>query len=267
MYYLNASLATVTAMMLTVCGGAAPLDVDQRSASVPTFGYRVVRSYPHDPAAYTQGLLFRDGVFYESTGRNGHSSVRKVRLDTGEVLQIRRLDDRYFGEGLAAIGSSLFQLTWQSEIGFIYDLSTFEPQRTFQYTGEGWGLTYDGSRLIMSDGSPVLRFLDATTFREAGRLTVRAAGMPVEQLNELEIVKGEILANVYQSNRIARISPKTGHVTGWIDLTGLLSRRESAALDPMDAVLNGIAYDSANDRLFVTGKLWPKLFEIQIVSR
>ncbi len=235
----------------------------QRTAPAPTFNYRVVRSYPHDHEAYTQGLVFHDNVFYESTGLNGRSSVRKVRVETGEVLQIRRLDSRYFGEGLAVVGNNMIQLTWQTEVGFVYDLASFEPRRTFSYTGEGWGLTNDGKRLVMSDGSPVLRFLDPATLKETGRLTVKDAGIPVEQLNELEIVKGEIYANVYQTHRIARISPKTGQVVAWIDLTGLLSERESAGVD----VLNGIAYDAATDRLFVTGKLWPKLFEIQIVGR
>lgn len=243
--------------------GQALTPIDQRAAAAPTFTYKVVRSYPHDRQAYTQGLVYREGVLYEGTGLTGQSNIRKVRLETGEVLQIRRLDDKYFGEGIAIVGSNLVQLTWQTEVGFVYDLATFEPRRTFTYTGEGWGLTYDGKRLIMSDGSPVLRLLDPTTLREVGRLTVRDAGLPVEELNELEIVKGEIYANVYRTNRIARISPKTGLVTGWIDLTGLLSARDAAGVD----VLNGIAYDAAKDRLFVTGKLWPKLFEIQLIAR
>ena len=268
MRHFHTGLASVAAVTLTVCGGASPLSsVDQSSGAPATFSYRVVRSYPHDPRAYTQGLLYRDGVLYEGTGLTGESSLRKVRLETGEVLQIRRLDAKYFGEGIAVVGNDVIQLTWQSEIGFVHDLATFETRRTFSYTGEGWGLTYDGTRLIMSDGSAVLRFLDPASLRETGRLTVRDGGIPVEQLNELEIVKGEIYANVYQSDRIARISPKTGHVTGWIDLTGLLSRRDAAGLDPMDAVLNGIAYDAAKDRLFVTGKRWPKLFEISLIKR
>lgn len=251
-------------MTAIISGGSLPLQkASQRPTPAPTFKYRVVRSYPHDREAYTQGLVYRDNVFYESTGLNGRSSLRKVRPETGEVLQIRRLDPQYFGEGLALIGSNLVQLTWQTEVGFVYDLATFEPRRTFSYTGEGWGLTTDEKRLVMSDGSSVLRFLDPATFKETGRLTVKDAGMPVEQLNELEIVKGEIYANVYQTHRIARISPQSGQVVGWIDLTGLLSARESAGVD----VLNGIAYDAAKDRLFVTGKLWPKLFEIQIVGR
>lgn len=248
--------------MFAVSSGRIDSSEIQRGGT-PTFTYRVVRSHPHDRSAYTQGLVFHDGVLYESTGLNGQSSIRKVRLETGEVLQIRPLDRKYFGEGIAIVGKELIQLTWQTEIGFIYDLATFDPRRTFPYTGEGWGLTFDGKRLIMSDGSATLRFLDASTLKETGRLTVRDRGMPVDDLNELEIVKGEILANVYQTDRIVRISPKTGQVTGWIDLRGLLSPRDAAGAE----VLNGIAYDAAKDRLFVTGKLWPRLFEIQTVPR
>jgi glutaminyl-peptide cyclotransferase len=262
---LRAHIATgVAAVTLTTSSASVPAGtVDQRGAPVPTFGYRVVRSYPHDPEAFTQGLVYLDGVFYEGTGLHGQSSIRKVRVETGEVLQIRRLDARYFGEGIAVVGKNLIELTWQTEVGFVYDLATFEPKRTFKYTGEGWGLTYDGARLIMSDGSPSLRFLDPTTLRETGRLTVRDGKQPVDDLNELEVVKGEIYANVWQKTRVARISPKTGQVTGWIDLDGLLSPRDAAGVN----VLNGIAYDAAKDRLFVTGKLWPKVFEIQIVAR
>jgi len=263
-HHLRAHLASgVAAVTLTTAGGSPAATVEQRGGGAPTSTYRVVRSYPHDPEAFTQGLIYQDGFLYEGTGLNGQSSIRKVRLETGEVLQIRRIDQTYFGEGIAIVDKRLVQLTWQSEIGFVYDLATFEPQRTFNYTGEGWGLTYDGTRLIMSDGTPVLRFLDPATFRETGRLTVRDGKQPVDDLNELEVVKGEIYANVWNTKRVARISPKTGRVTGWIDLTGLLSPREAAAAD----VLNGIAYDAAKDRLFVTGKLWPKIFEIQVVAR
>jgi glutaminyl-peptide cyclotransferase len=230
---------------------------------VPTYGYRVVRSYPHDRQAFTQGLVYRDGILYEGTGLNGRSGVRKVRLETGEVLQVRPLDDRYFGEGIAVMGDEIFQLTWQSEIGFVYDKATLEPRRTFRYAGEGWGLTSDGKRLIMSDGSATLRFLDPKTVRETGRVVVRHAGVPVSNLNELEFIKGEIYANVWQTERIARIAPATGRVTAWIDLRGLLNSREAAGVD----VLNGIAYDAAGDRLFVTGKLWPRIFEIAPVPR
>jgi glutaminyl-peptide cyclotransferase len=235
---------------------------EQESARVPVHGYKVVRSYPHDRQAFTQGLEFHDGFLYEGTGLNGQSSIRKVRLDTGEVVQIRKTEPQYFGEGITLWRNTLVQLTWQTEVGFVYDRETFAPQRTFSYMGEGWGLTHDDTRLIMSDGTPSLRFLDPTTLRETGRLTVRAGGVPVEDLNELEVVKGEIFANVWMSHRIARISPKTGHVTAWIDLRGLLTPREAAGVD----VLNGIAYDAKGDRLFVTGKLWPRLFEIQITE-
>jgi glutamine cyclotransferase len=237
--------------------------LDTQRSGAPTFTYRVVRSYPHDRQAYTQGLVYLDGVLYEGTGLNGQSSIRKVRLETGEILQIRQLDQKYFGEGIAVVASALIQLTWQTEVGFVYDLATFDSRRTFAYPGEGWGLTYDGKRLIMSDGSATLRFLDPTTLKQIGRMTVRDRGVPVDDLNELEVVKGEIFANVYQTERLARISPKTGQVTAWIDLTGLLSNRDAAGVD----VLNGIAYDAVKDRLFVTGKLWPRLFEIQLVER
>jgi glutaminyl-peptide cyclotransferase len=253
-------IAGVAVVTLLSSGFASP---QTQRTSAPTFSYRVVRSYPHDRGAYTQGLVFHDGVLYEGTGLNGQSSIRKVRLETGEVLQVRPLDQKYFGEGIAIVGKDLIQLTWQTEVGFVYDLATFDSRRTFTYPGEGWGLTYDGKRLIMSNGSPVLRFLDPATLKETGRLTVRDRGVPVEELNELEVVKGEILANVYQTERIARISPKTGQVTAWIDLRGLLSARDAAGAE----VLNGIAYDAASDRLFVTGKRWPRLFEIQIVER
>ncbi len=224
-------------------------------------GYRVVNSYPHDPQAYTQGLVYRDGFLYESTGLNSRSSLRKVRLETGEVLQEQRIDSKYFAEGLADWGNRLIQLTWQSNIGFVYELPTFKLLSTFRYAGEGWGLTHDRRRLILSDGTSTLRFIDPSTFREQGRIAVRDGSRPVEQLNELEYVRDEIFANVWHTDRIARISPVSGRVTGWIDLTGLLPK--TYQLDS-EAVLNGIAYDAERDRLFVTGKLWPRLFEIAL---
>lgn len=226
-------------------------------------GYQLVRSYPHDPQAFTQGLVFVEGVLYESTGLNGRSGIRKVKLETGEVLQVQPLESRFFGEGIAVVGDRIIQLTWQSGVGFVYDRASFQRQRTFTYAGEGWGLTYDGRRLIMSDGTATLRFLDPQTLKETGRVEVRDAGRPVPQLNELEVVKGEILANVWQTERIVRISPKTGEVLGWIDMRGLLTPSEASRVD----VMNGIAYDAKNDRLFVTGKYWPKLFEIRLISR
>ena len=226
----------------------------------PVARFELVRSYPHDPQAFTQGLVFLDGVLYEGTGLNGRSGIRRVRLENGEVLKVQKLEDQHFGEGIAVVGDSIVQLTWKSGVGFVYDRNTFQRTKTFNYPGEGWGLTYDGTRLIMSDGTATLRFLDPKSLKEIGRLEVRDGGRPVEQLNELEVVKGEIYANVWNTDRIARISPKTGAVLGWIDLTGILSPRDPASTD----VLNGIAYDAAKDRLFVTGKLWPRLFEIRV---
>jgi glutamine cyclotransferase len=254
------------AAALAILGaGTVGFSAEQRVSRAPVAGYQVVKVYPHDRNAFTQGLQYVDGFLYEGTGQHGQSGIRKVKLETGEVLQHQPLDSKYFGEGITVFGDSIFQLTWQSEIGFVYDKKTFKQLKTFTYSGEGWGLTHDGKRLIMSDGDTrgQLRFLDPATLKETGRLVVRDGGRPVDDLNELEFVRGEILANVWQTSRIARISLKTGEVNGWIDLTGLLDPRDAAGTD----VLNGIAYDAAGDRLFVTGKLWPKLFEIKIVAR
>jgi glutamine cyclotransferase len=239
---------------------AVPSTQRRGASSAPVAGYRVVHVFPHDPEAFTQGLVYLDGVLYEGTGLNGRSTIRRVRLENGEVLQIQKLDAQYFGEGIAVFGETIFELTWQSGIGFLYDRASFQRKGSFGYRGEGWGLTHDGHRLIMSDGSAYLRFLDPATQKELSRVQVMDGPNPVLNLNELEYVKGEILANVWQMHRIARIAPKTGRVTGWIDLTGLLSARDAQGVD----VLNGIAYDAAGDRLFVTGKLWPKLFEIRV---
>lgn len=226
--------------------------------------YKVVQTFPHDPRAYTQGLLFLDGHLYESTGLNGRSSLRMVDLDSGRVLQSVPVPGQYFAEGLASWRSTLIQLTWQSHIAFVYDRFSFRLLRTLHYDGEGWGLTQDGKNLILSDGTATLRFLDPTTFREVRRVVVKESGTPITQLNELEYVRGQIYANVWHSDRIARIAPASGKVIGWIDLTGILP--DSQRSDP-EAVLNGIAYDTAHDRLFVTGKLWPRLFEIRIIPQ
>jgi len=239
-----------------IAGPTAPRHAD---------GYQVVHTYPHDSNAFTQGLVFVDGHLYESTGENGKSSVRLVDLYTGQVLQKHDLPGEYFGEGLTDWGSTLIQLTWKAHTAFVYDRFSFSLLRTFEYKGEGWGLTHDETQLIMSDGTSELRFLDPKTFREIRRMrVVDEDGHAVENLNELEYVHGEIYANVWHSDEIARISPHTGRVLGWIDLSGIIDKRELS--DP-EAVLNGIAYDSAGDRLFVTGKLWPKLFEIRVVGR
>jgi glutaminyl-peptide cyclotransferase len=223
--------------------------------------YHIVHSYPHDQQAFTQGLIFIDGHFYESTGIEGKSSLREEDLETGRILQFHDVPSRYFAEGLTEWGNTLVQLTWQSHVALVYDRSTFRFLRSFQYDGEGWGLTHDAESLILSDGTSTLRFYDPATFRETKSITVKDHGKPVDQLNELEFIHGQVYANVWHSDRIARISPATGAVLGWIDLSGLLPASEHASAE---AVLNGIAYDAAHDRLFVTGKLWPKIFEIQI---
>jgi glutaminyl-peptide cyclotransferase len=234
-------------------------------AAVPVWGVSVVHTYPHDRNAFTEGLFYQGGYLYESTGLNGQSSVRKVDLASGRVLQSHGLGRQYFGEGIAPWKDHLIQLTWQSRVGFVDDLTSFRQLSQFHYAGEGWALTQNGRQLIMSDGTPQLRFLDPATLNEVRRLTVTADGQPVKNLNELEWVKGEILANIWLTNFIARIDPASGRVTGWIDVTGLMNPAELGG-DP-DAIPNGIAYDAAHDRLFVTGKRWPKLFEIKLVKR
>lgn len=224
-------------------------------------GFQVQNVYPHDPAAFTQGLLYHDGFFYESTGLHGRSSLRKVVPETGEVVEIHHLAPQHFGEGLARWGDRLIQLTWRSRIGFVYELSTFRQLGVFRYGTEGWGLTEDGTSLIMSDGTSTLRFLHPQTYEQTGRLEVRRRGVPVARLNELEYVKGEILANVWGEDFVLRISPSNGEVLGSVDLSGL---RRLLGPGPGPEVLNGIAYDREKNRLFVTGKLWPKIFEIRI---
>ena len=225
------------------------------------YTYEIVHTYPHDPSAFTQGLVYLDGVLYEGTGMWEESSIRKVKLETGEVLEKREVPGEYFGEGIVVWKDRLLELTWKNQKGFVYDLATFAPKGGFSYPGEGWGLTTDGQRVIMSDGTAELRFWDPETLREIGRVTVTDEGRPVARLNELEWVKGEVYANIWQTDRIARIDPRTGRVAGWIDLRGLLTVQERS--NP-EQVLNGIAYDAKGDRLFVTGKRWPKLFEIRV---
>ncbi|USQ94730.1 glutaminyl-peptide cyclotransferase [Caulobacter sp. RL271] len=245
------------AVALTAC---APVS---RAATAPVGGYTVVKAYPHDANAFTEGLFYRDGFMFESTGLKDRSFIRKWNLETGFSEQERLLDSRYFGEGIVDWKNRLYELTWTDEIGFIYDIDTFEKIGEFSYPGEGWALTRDDKRLIMSDGTSFIRFLDPETLKETGRIEVTDHGVPVRNLNELEYVKGELLANVWQTTRIARINLATGEVTGWVELAGLL--KEAGVTGQRDDVLNGIAYDAARDRLFVTGKLWPKLFEIKLL--
>jgi len=224
--------------------------------------YRVVHSYPHDRQAFTQGLVYARGHLYESTGINGQSSLREIDVDSGRILQFVDVPSKYFAEGLTDWGSTLVQLTWQTQIAFVYDRATLRKVRSVQYEGEGWGLTHDANCLILSNGTAELRFLNPETLHEIRRVVVKDHGKPVKELNELEYVQGQVYANIWHSDRIARISPATGNVLGWIDLTGLLPENERSS---REAVLNGIAYDAAQDRLFVTGKLWPKIFEIKVI--
>lgn len=227
------------------------------------WGYQVVKTYPHDREAFTQGLQYKDGFLYEGTGLQGRSTLRKVKLETGVVLQKLSLPGQYFGEGIAIVGERIIQLTWQSEVGFVWGLKDFKLQRQFTYKGEGWGLTTDGKNLYFSDGTDEIRVLDGNTMAELRRIRVRENGRPVRDLNELEWVEGEILANVWQTDRIVKVNPLDGRVMGSVDLSGLLSAGERVGTD----VMNGIAYDSVGKRLFVTGKLWPKVFEIKLVKK
>ena len=231
------------------------------SSGVTVYGYEVVNTFPHDAQAFTQGLVFQEGALLESTGLERHSTLRRVELQTGKVLQKVDVPPYFFAEGMTLFGGKIYQLTWKGEKGFVYDPQTFEKTGEFKYTGEGWGLTHDADSLILSDGSDELRFIDPNTFEVKRTISVTDAGQPVVEINELEYVRGEIYANVWHQDRIARIDPKDGRVRGWIDLSGLLKPGETR--DP-EAVLNGIAYDEQGDRLFVTGKLWPKLFEIKL---
>ena len=235
----------------------------QTPQGLPLYGYEIVRTYPHDPRAFTQGLQYLDGVLYEGTGQVGQSTIRRVELETGKVLQKRDVPPPHFGEGITVWKDEIIELTWQTNVAFVYDKKTFEPRRTFKYQGEGWGLTQDATHLYMSDGSDELRVLDPATFAERRRIKVTALGAPLKNLNELEWVKGEIFANVWMTDHIVRIAPASGTVVGYVDLRGLLPAAERAGTD----VLNGIAYDAAHDRLFITGKWWPKLFEITLVKK
>lgn len=238
-------------------------DDGQAPVRVRHFTYEVINSWPHDTDAFTQGLVWHDGALYESTGLNGRSSVRRVDLQTGQVLQKRDVPSQYFAEGLAVVGDAAYQLTWLSQFGYVYDLRSFDVRRTFNYTGEGWGLTFDGQSLIMSDGSNRLRFLSPDSFELQRAISVYDGSNPINRLNELEFIGGEIWANIWQSDRIVIIEPHGGRVTGWLDLKGLLKPEDRTG--PVD-VLNGIAWDEAGKRLFVTGKLWPKLYEIKIIQ-
>ena len=231
------------------------------AASIPVCTVRIVSVFPHDRTAYTQGLVFENGGFYEGTGLRGQSTLRRVDLESGEILQAYSLPPQYFGEGITIWEDKIIQLTWKSRQGFVYDKESFELLDTFGYPTEGWGITHDGAKLIMSDGTQTLHFWDPETLVETGSIDVYTDAGPLTWLNELEVIQGLVFANVWQTDYIARIDPLTGQVIAWIDLAGLLGPTE----EPVD-VLNGIAYDASSERLFVTGKLWPKVFEIELIS-
>ncbi|MBO0910877.1 MAG: glutaminyl-peptide cyclotransferase [Acidobacteria bacterium] len=260
----HARLGLLISLLSSIGPGSRPGSGQTARAHVPEYTFEVVRQFPHDSSAFTQGLAYSGGYFYEGTGLEGRSSLRQVRPETGEVLKRVDLPPEYFGEGIAALGDEIVQLTWQSQTGFRYRLRDFKLLRKFSYPGEGWGLTTDGRDFFMSDGTAEIRVLGSDSFREKRRIRVHEGASEVSELNELEFVEGEIYANVWHTDRIARISPETGKVLGWINLAGLIS--PVYRLEP-EAVLNGIAYDPRGKRLFVTGKLWPAIFEIRVVRK
>jgi glutaminyl-peptide cyclotransferase len=248
-------------VLVTLACGLAP-QAALPQAALLQYGYDIVHTYPHDPSAFTEGLFYLNGFLYESTGLEQHSSIRKVRIETGEVVQKLDIPAQYFGEGIVNWHGHLISLTWKSHVGFVFDLATFKLQRQFQYEGEGWALTRDDKQLIMSDGTSELRLLNPRTLTETGRIQVTLEGKPLRDVNELEWVNGEIYANVWQTNWIVRIDPGSGRVVGLVNLSGLL--KPSDIVKGQTDVLNGIAYDAKGNRLFVTGKNWPKLFEIRL---
>ncbi|HEY6187065.1 MAG TPA: glutaminyl-peptide cyclotransferase [Pyrinomonadaceae bacterium] len=257
---------TLAFLLLAVaCHSGAGRDGDRDgNAKVPVYTFEVINAWPHDTGAFTQGLEIHQGSLYESTGRNGASSLRQVELETGRVLRKVEVPQEYFAEGLTIFQGKIYQLTWQSHKGFIYDLASFQPLGEFTYEGEGWGLTHDDRSLIMSDGTNLIRFIDPVNYKTERAIKVYDGDRPLTKLNELEYIHGEIYANIWETDWIVRLDPQTGKILGWIDLKDLLPRADRSA---QTDVLNGIAYDGASDRLFVTGKLWPKLFQIRLKKR
>jgi len=262
---LPAVLAAALACSEPLTGGQAAQSGEEPAAdSAPVYSYQVVNTWPHDGEAYTQGLVFHDGQLFESTGLRGSSSLRRVELKTGKVKKKIEVAREYFAEGLTIFRDKIFQLTWQSKKGFVYDLKKFKQEGEFSYEGEGWGLTHDGHSLILSDGTNRIRFLDPVSFQVQRTISVFDQGQPLTQLNELEYINGEIYANVWKTDRIVRIDPTTGKINAWVDMTGL---HHQGPDDNMENCLNGIAYDAEGGRLFVTGKRWPSLYEIRLVKR
>ena len=255
---MGALIATLVVVLASII--LVSLDDEPANSAALHYTYSIVNVYPHDRTAFTQGLVFENGFLYESTGLYGNSSLRFVELETGKVLRLRTLPAQFFGEGIAVIGNRIVQLTWQSHKGFVYDRATFDLLQEFEYPTQGWGITYDGNQLIMSDGTSNLYFLDPVTLNKTGQVQVHDTE-PVTNLNELEYIKGEVYANIWLTEKIAVINPQTGQVKAWIDLEGVQDLENK---DP-NSVLNGIAYDTNRDRLFVTGKMWPQIFEIRLV--
>lgn len=257
---------TVAAVSIALAGAGAPHLVQVQepqtaAAQVPTYSYEVVQSWPHDPQAFTQGLIIHEGILYESAGLYGQSTLRRVELESGKVKKKVKLDNTIFAEGLTLLGDRLYQLSWTNQKGFVYSIKDFKQAGEFAYDGEGWGLTNDGTHLILSDGSNSLRFLEPTTGKLVRMVSVMDGMHPIHELNELEFVKGEVWANIWHTDRIVRIDPANGKVLGWIDLAGLLP---AARQQSPENVLNGIAYDAQHDRIFVTGKRWSRIFEIKL---
>lgn len=257
---------TVLVLMLAICSPTFSIKYANaiETADTPIYGYRIINTYPHSTDSFTQGLVFDEGRLYEGTGLNGQSAVKIVDLETGKTIKSHDIADKYFGEGITAVGNKIVQLTWRAGKGFVYDKKSLKLLKTFKYNTQGWGITYDGKYIVMSDGSDMLYFMDPRTFKIKGTLDVYNENGKVGKLNELEYIDGEIYANIWGTEKIARINPKTGQVTAWIDLSGLLSKEDKQ--NRVD-VLNGIAYDAENKRLFVTGKLWPKIFEIEVIEK
>jgi glutaminyl-peptide cyclotransferase len=255
-------IAAPSILHLTLALAANTVALPARVPAAPVSSYKIVAEFPHATGSYTEGFFYRDGLFYEGTGLKGSSAILVIEPETGKVVQRRDLPQQFFGEGIVDWGPNIYEWTWQSHICFVFDRFSLRPAGQFTYSGEGWGMTRTAKEIITSDGTATLRFRDPKTFQETRRLLVKDGRYPVEQLNELEYVKGEIYANIWHSDRIARISPRDGHVIGWIDLTGLMPATRRAN---DESVLNGIAYDAQHDRLFVTGKQWPSVFEIRVV--
>jgi glutaminyl-peptide cyclotransferase len=256
------SSVVATGCCLT-CSTTLPPANGDPPETIVYYGYEIIHTYPHDLKAFTQGLVYANNQLYEGTGLYGASSLRKVNLETGEVLQQVALPSAYFGEGIAFFNNQLLQITWKSQTGFVYQADTLKKSGDFSYLCEGWGITHDGKQFLMSDGTTSVRFLDSKTFQETGRLYVRFGDEPVRKINELEYVDGLIYANIWQDNRIAMFNPESGYVVGWVDLSNLLTKEEARAAD----VLNGIAWDKEGKRIFITGKKWPKLFEIRLIEK